>query len=227
MSRRGAPIGVEVAGVDRAAPLDADTGCSGCSAFERIFEIDSGYQLRDTSGSPKIRAFFDELEAQLVPGYDPHAGADLEHAAPTAGSAGKPLEIEVRATRGSERVFEIILATPRRARIQLHRGAVMRRGARGSSGIRRQQRTCSSPTSKRAMPAVLPSLGSQHRIKPLEIALVAGDSPSERPWYTRWYARTGSRQPFTGVGNGRTLTCARKSSICQEATPRLTSPRSC
>ena len=87
------------------------------ATFERILDIDPGYQLRDTSGSPKIRSFFDALKKQLIPGFDPSAGADLEHAAPTAGSAGKPLELDVRAVRGGERVFDIIVATrrPRRA----------------------------------------------------------------------------------------------------------------
>ena len=35
--------------------------------FERILDIDPGYTLRDTSGSPKIRAFFEDLKKQLVP----------------------------------------------------------------------------------------------------------------------------------------------------------------
>src|SRR3954470_17050866 len=65
------------------------------ATFERILDIDPGYQLQDTSGSPALRAFFDDLKKQLIPGFDPKAGADLEHAAPTAGSAGTPIEIEV------------------------------------------------------------------------------------------------------------------------------------
>src|SRR5688572_14148481 len=65
--------------------------------FERILDIDPGYQLRDTSGSPKIREFFDELKKRIIPGYNPQAGADLEHAAPTAGAAARPIELEVRA----------------------------------------------------------------------------------------------------------------------------------
>src|SRR5512139_482010 len=85
------------------------------ATFERILDIDPGYQLRDTSGSPALRTFFDELKKQLIPGFDPTAGADLEHAAPTAGSAGTPLEIEVRVTRGN--VFDLVLATRRRGEL--------------------------------------------------------------------------------------------------------------
>src|SRR5205814_8222180 len=87
------------------------------ATFERILDIDPGYQLRDTTGSPKIRAFFEDMKTQLVPGYDPNAGADLEHAAPTAGSAGQTIELDVRATRGGERVFEIVVATRRRGEL--------------------------------------------------------------------------------------------------------------
>src|ERR1044071_4722491 len=88
------------------------------ATFERILDIDPGYQLRDTSGSPQLRAFFDSLKKQLVPGFDPTAGADLEHAAPTAATAGKPLELEVRVTRGN--VFDLIDATRRRGELTYH-----------------------------------------------------------------------------------------------------------
>jgi len=166
------------------------------ATFERILDIDPGYQLRDTSGSPKIRAFFDELKAQLVPGYDPHAGADLEHAAPTAGSAGKPLEIEVRATRGSERVFEIILATRRRGELAYKVVPALPRG-----DARWRARLVPDPSAKAyvleyyveardAGGAAVARIAAPDQ--PLEIALVAGGSPSERPWYTRWYVIGGA-----------------------------------
>src|SRR5215510_6031015 len=46
--------------------IKGDPG-SARATFERILDIDPGYQLRDTSGSPKIRAFFDDLKKQLIP----------------------------------------------------------------------------------------------------------------------------------------------------------------
>ena len=72
-------------------------------------DIDPGYQLRDPSGSPKVRAFFEQLKKQLIPNYDPNAGAELEHAAPTAATARRPLAIAARAPRGQ--VFGIVLPT--------------------------------------------------------------------------------------------------------------------
>src|ERR1044071_4230064 len=98
------------------------------ATFERILDIDPGYQLRDTSGSPKIRAFFDSLKKQLIPNYDPNAGAHLEHAAPTAGTAGRPIELEVRATRGGERAFDIVVGTRRGGELQYQTFAASPRG---------------------------------------------------------------------------------------------------
>src|SRR5678815_3160279 len=35
------------------------------STFERILDIDPGYDLRDPSGSPELRTFFDDLKREL------------------------------------------------------------------------------------------------------------------------------------------------------------------
>src|SRR5689334_22906718 len=82
--------------------------------FERILDIDPGYDLRDPSGSPALREFFDDLKRELVPGYDPKAGADLEHAAPKSATAGKSAELDIRATRGGDQVFDVAVMTRRR-----------------------------------------------------------------------------------------------------------------
>lgn len=163
--------------------------------FERILDIDPGYQLRDTSGSPKIREFFEELKRRLIPGYNPQAGADLEHAAPTSGAAARPIELEVRATRGAERVFELVVAVRRRGELgyRLFPGA-----PRG--GGRWRFRVTPEPSAK---PYVLEYYveardagGAQiARIAapdaPLEISLGAGAAPP-RPWYRRWYVIAGA-----------------------------------
>jgi hypothetical protein len=98
------------------------------ATFERILDIDPGYQLRDTSGSPKIREFFEDLKKQLIPGFDPKAGADLEHAAPTTGTAGRPIEIDVRAMRGRDRVFSIVILTRRRGELGFKTATASPRG---------------------------------------------------------------------------------------------------
>lgn len=165
------------------------------STFERILDIDPGYQLRDTSGSPAMRAFFDELKKQLIPNFDPKAGADLEHAAPTAGAAGRPLELQVRVTRGN--VFDLIVATRRRGELTYSTSPLRPRG-----DDRWQVRIAPPASSK---PYVLEYYveardaggGPIARIaapdQPLEIALTAGGSDTgSRPWYGRWYVYAGA-----------------------------------
>ncbi len=174
------------------------------ATFERILDIDPGYQLRDASGSPKIRTFFEQLKKQLIPGYDPSAGADLEHAAPTAGSAGRPLEIETRATRGGERVFEIVVATRRRGELAYRTVTASPRG-----GARWRARLA---TERSARPYVLEyyveardaGSGVVARIAgpdaPLEIALAAGGvEDTKRAWYGRWYVVAGVAVVAAGV----------------------------
>jgi len=174
------------------------------ATFERILDIDPGYQLRDTTGSPKIRTFFESLKKQLIPGYDPTAGADLEHAAPTAGSAGKPIEFEARATRGGERVFELVIATRRRGELAYRTVTASPRG-----DARWRARVTAEPSSR---PYVLEYYveardaggAAVARIAapdaPLEIALAAGGSdPGKRAWYGRWYVVAGVAVVAAGV----------------------------
>ena len=174
------------------------------ATFERILDIDPGYQLRDTSGSPKIRSFFEALKKQLIPNFDPHAGADLEHAAPTAGTAGKPLELEVRATRGGERVFELVIATRRRGTLQYAIAPALPRG-----DAKWRARVVAAPSAK---PYVLEYYveardaggAAVARIAgpdtPLEIALTAGGSDGgKRPWYSKWYVYAGVAVVAAGV----------------------------
>jgi hypothetical protein len=180
--------------------------------FERILDIDPGYQLRDTSGSPKIREFFDELKQRLIPGYDPRAGADLEHAAPTAGAAVRPIELEVRATRGGERVFEVVVATRRRGEL----GYRFTGGApRGDA--RWRFRVTAEPS---ARPYVLeyyveardaggaPIARIAAPDAPLEIALAAGVH-EVRPWYRRWYVIAGAGAAVAAGVTGVTVAATR------------------
>jgi hypothetical protein len=171
------------------------------ATFERILDIDPGYQLRDTSGSPKVREFFDELKRALIPGFDPRAGADLEHAAPTAGTAGSTIEIEVRATRGN--VFDIVLATRRRGELSYRSIPASPRGDN-----RWRARITPDPSSK---PYVLEYYveardaggASIARIAapdaPLEIALAPGGEIRSRSWYGRWYVIAGAAVVAAGV----------------------------
>src|SRR5437588_693803 len=61
-------------------------------AFEELLAIDPHYTLSDPSRSPKLREFFDDVRASFLPGYGRAEGeAELEHAAPTAATAGRPI----------------------------------------------------------------------------------------------------------------------------------------
>lgn len=172
--------------------------------FERILDIDPGYQLRDTSGSPKIRAFFDELKKKLVPSYDPSAGAELEHAAPRGGTAGRPIELEVHATRGADRVFEIVVATRRRGELAYRTTPAAPRGDQ-----RWRARVTPELSSK---PYVLEYYVEAHDVGgatiariaapdvPLELALSGGAATAvARPWYGRWYVIAGAAAVAAGT----------------------------
>ncbi|MDQ3340266.1 MAG: hypothetical protein M4D80_34340 [Myxococcota bacterium] len=173
------------------------------ATFERILDIDPGYQLRDTSGSPKIRAFFEELKKQLIPNYDPNAGADLEHAAPTAGTAARLIELEVRATRGSERVFEIIVATRRRGELAYKTIGALPRG----DGKWRARVTPAASSkayvleyyveARDAGGAPIARIAAPDT--PLEIALTSGGADAKRPWYGRWYVIGGAAVVAAGI----------------------------
>lgn len=172
------------------------------ATFERILDIDPGYQLRDTSGSPRIRAFFDELKKQLIPNYDPSAGADLEHAAPTAGTAARVIELEVRATRGGERVFEILVASRRRGELGYHVTGALPRGD-GKWRARVRPPASSKPyvleyyvEARDAGGAAIARIAAPDT--PLEIALAAGGGDS-RPWYGRWYVIGGAAVVAAGI----------------------------
>lgn len=165
------------------------------ATFERILDIDPGYQLRDAGGSPKIRAFFEDLKKQFIPGYDPKAGADLEHAAPTAGSAGRALELEVRATRGGERVFELVIASRRRGELTYKTVTAAPRG-----DAKWRARITPEPSSKPfvleyyveardAGGAAIARIASPNA--PLEVALSPGGGEGKKPWYGRWYVIAG------------------------------------
>jgi hypothetical protein len=172
------------------------------ATFERILDIDPGYQLRDPSGSPKVRAFFESLKKQLIPSYDPKAGADLEHAAPTAATAGRPLEIEARATRGN--VFDLVLATRHRGELAYKLVPATPRGD-GRWRVRLTPEPSAHPyvleyylEARDAGGAAIARVASPDQ--PLEIALAAGGATeSRRPWYGRWYVIAGAAAVAAGV----------------------------
>lgn len=173
--------------------IDGDQG-GARDAFERLLEADPGFQLRDTSGSPRIRAFFDRIRAEVVP-----AGAtsdvDLEHAAPRAATAGGKVELEVRATRGADAVRGVVVLYRRLGELGYReqagrsvaddrwRAAVRLPGARHAYAIEYYVEA------RGAAGAVLARVASPDQ--PLSIPVAAGGGGGA-PWYGRWYVLTGA-----------------------------------
>jgi hypothetical protein len=79
-------------------------------AFEELLAIDAHYTLTDPSHSPKLREFFEGVRASFLPGYGRAQGeAELEHAAPTAATAGRPIEVQADVIRGAQLVRDVAL----------------------------------------------------------------------------------------------------------------------
>ncbi len=172
------------------------------TAFERVLDADPGFQLRDTSGSPRIREFFDEVRAEVLGAAG--GDVDLEHAAPRAGTAGTRLELEVRATRGGDAVTEVVV---------LHRrvGTLAYQVASARTiGERRWRAAIKLDGSPRAygveyyVEARGPGGGVLARIAtpdaPLSLEISPGGGErGGRPWYGRWYVIAGAAAVAAGT----------------------------
>ena len=165
------------------------------ASFERLLTIDPGYQLRDPSGSPRIRRFFDDVKADVVPGFTPDLVAELDHAAPPEAPAGRRLEIDVRATSGTENVKEVVLLVRRRGEQDYREVAAAFRG-----GARWRVRLTPEPSdSPYALEYYVEGRGlgggAVARVAspeaPLSITITAGTAPTRR-WYRRWYVWAGA-----------------------------------
>ncbi|HTJ44677.1 MAG TPA: hypothetical protein VL463_21375 [Kofleriaceae bacterium] len=162
--------------------------------FERILDIDPGYQLRDDSGSPRIREFFEQIKRDLVPGYG--AAAELDHAAPSSATAGRKVELDVRAVRGAPQVTDVIVYVRRRGELGY------RAIAAAPHGDARWRATWSLDPSRTAyeldyyVEARGPAGEATGRIAspedPLPLHVAAGGGAERDRWYTRWYVVAGA-----------------------------------
>ena len=170
------------------------------AAFERVLEADPGFQLRDTSGSPRIREFFAEVRAAVLGAAT--SDVDLEHAAPRAGTAGKRLEIEVRATRGGSTVTEVVVLH-RKVGVLAYDSAPARTIAddRWRAALRLEASRRSSTIeyyveARGAGGAILARIATPDAPLILEISPGGGDG---RPWYGRWYVIGGAAAVAAGA----------------------------
>jgi hypothetical protein len=98
-------------------------------AFENLLGLDPGHVLRDPTGSPKLKRFFEAVKESFVPGYKPHAQVSLEHAAPSEPVAGRTAEFAASVVQGEAAVETTVLRW-RRAGLLTYR-TVFLRGAAG------------------------------------------------------------------------------------------------
>lgn len=75
------------------------------AAFEELFEIDPHYELKEETGSPKIRGFFEEAKAAS---RDTRF-AELVHAAPASARSGAIVELEIAAGSGAQDIVEMVV----------------------------------------------------------------------------------------------------------------------
>lgn len=166
------------------------------TTFERLLDIDPGYQLRDASGSPKLERFFDEVKREVVPGFDADLVAELDHAAPPDATAGRRLELDVRATTGAEHVKEVVMF-------------VRRRGDQDYTALTAAFRGDARWRVRYTPPSSIDSYTLEYYLEgrgltgtavarvaspeaPLTIAITGATPVARTPWYRRWYTLAGA-----------------------------------
>jgi len=171
--------------------------------FERLLDIDPGYQLRDDSGSPKLQRFFDEVKQDVVPGFEPDLVAELDHAAPPEATAGRRLEVDIRATTGTEHVKEVVMFVRRRGDQDY---APLTAAFRGDARWRIRY-TAPSSIDAYTLEYYLEGRGltgaAVARVAspeaPLTIAITGATPVKRTPWYRRWYTLAGAGAVVIGA----------------------------
>jgi hypothetical protein len=161
------------------------------TTFERLLDIDPGYQLTDQSGSPRIARFFDEVKKDVVPGFDADLVAVLDHAAPPEATAGRRLEIDLRATSGADNVKSVVLFWRRRGEQDYREVAAAFRG----DARWRVRLTPEASREAYAIEYYVEGRGLTDQTvarvaspeAPLAIAISAGTGSARKPLYKRWY----------------------------------------
>lgn len=95
-------------------------------SFENLLELDPGHVLRDPTGSPKIRRFYESVRESFVPGYRSRGRVSLEHAAPSGAVAGRRVEVGARIASGAREVGSVVVRW-RRAGLLGYASVAMRR----------------------------------------------------------------------------------------------------
>ncbi|HUH04178.1 MAG TPA: hypothetical protein VML75_19405 [Kofleriaceae bacterium] len=179
-------------------------------AFEDLLAIDPGYQLRDDTGSPKIRDFFDAVKRAYVPGFDSEHVSELAHSAPVGAVAGRAVEVVVEVSRGADHVKSMVMLVRRRGVLGYSKPIELRRLADA-----RWRARFDAPASEDAyvleyyVEARNIAGGGVGRVggpeTPLALTVAAGHQP-QRPWYQRrWYVIAGGAA-LVGIGTALIVT---------------------
>ena len=172
------------------------------AAFEELLDIDPYYQLREETGSPKIREFFAGVKARARD----TSFAELVHAAPTAARSGAIAELEVSTGRGASEIVEVVVRWRGRGAVA-YQSAMFRRREhdRWAAGI-------ALPESEKRWVLeyyveardlagrAIGQIGGPNA--PLAIPVEAGGvlSISRTPWYRRWYVIGAAGAAAVGAG---------------------------
>lgn len=162
-------------------------------AFEHLLTIDPGYQLRDDTGSPKIRDFFDQVKREHVPGFQ--GSAELEHSAPEGAAAARPIELDVNVTEGDDQVGQVTAHWRRRGVLEYRRQPMNRVDGRRWRGRFQLPASRTRYALEYYIEARDPGGSPVGRVAgpetPLSIPVAAGDADQPSPWYRRWYTVAG------------------------------------
>ena len=162
------------------------------AAFEELLAIDPHYTLSDPSHSPKLREFFEEVRSSFVPGYGRAQGeAELEHAAPTGATAGRPLEMQVVVIRGAPLVRKVTLFARRQGLLEYTPTPMRGEGGRWKLSYTPPRDVADYKLeyyveARDDNERVVARVASPERPIPLPVhgaPVVTGPTP----WYKRWY----------------------------------------
>ncbi len=160
------------------------------AAFEELLAIDPHYTLSDPSHSPKLREFFEDVRSSFVPGYGKAEGeAELEHAAPTGATAGRPLEMQVVVIRNPQLVRSVTLHTRRQGLITFAAEPM-----RGEAGRYRLSYAPPRDVVGYTLEYYVEARDDKGRVvgrvaspeRPIPLAVQGVPAPPT-PWYKRWY----------------------------------------
>jgi hypothetical protein len=165
-------------------------------AFQDLLTIDAGYQLRHDDGSPKIRAFYENVKRDFLPGFAAGMEARMDHSAPSTAAAGRAVQIEAVVQVGLERVVSILLCWRSSGMLDYNAAPMRRTAHRPRWRARFTPPPASAPyqvdyyiEARNAAGAAIGRVGGPET--PLTLPITPGETDQPRPWYTRWYILAG------------------------------------